>query len=502
MADDNVVNALRSILDGRWGDMRDRVRQQLGTADWATPLEVVPMADYRARTTGQLLQLLNADWAEVGFSAEPGNRGDAGASLTFFETLAHADLSLFVKLGVQIGLFGGAVAGLGTQRHHSAYLPAIATGELLGCFAMTETSGGSDVANLKTTATFDPETDEIVVHTPTPGATKDYIGNAARDGRMAAVFAQLIVDGASHGVHCVLVPIRDAEGAALPGVTLSDCGPKMGLPGVDNGRIAFDSVRVPRANLLDRFGAIDDEGTYRSPIENDSRRFFSMLGTLVRGRVSVGAAAGAATRNGLTLAVRYAVRREQFQRPGEGGGIPLLEYATHRRRLLVPLARSYALALATNALIEDHHELDQEQAGSGLEGAEGASQGDAGVDEARVRRLEERAASLKIANTAHATKTLQACREACGGAGYMWENRFGAWKNDTDVFTTFEGDNIVLLQLVAKGLLTNYRDSFQSFDTAGMIRFVARRGRERHRTGVRRVDHPTAHRRCTREGRG
>ncbi len=463
MVDDTAVNALRLILDGRWGAMRERVRTQLNTPAWAMPTEVVPMADYRGRTTAQLLDLLRADWTEAGFSAEPGDRGDLGGSLTFFETLGHVDLSLFVKLGVQIGLFGGAIAGLGTQRHHSAFLPAIAAGDLLGCFAMTESGGGSDVANLATTATYDPRTDEIEVHTPTASARKDYIGNAARDGTMAAVFAQLVVAGTGHGVHCVLVPIRDEDGEALPGVTLSDCGPKMGLPGVDNGRIIFDRVRVPRANLLDRFGEIDDEGNYRSSVDNDSRRFFSMLGTLVRGRVSVGAAAGAATRSGLTLAVRYAMRRTQFQRPGAGGGVPLLDYATHRRRLLVPLVRSYALALATNALIEDLHELEQEQAG-----------GSADVDEARIRRLEERAASLKIANTAHATQALQACREACGGAGYMWENRFGAWKNDTDVFTTFEGDNTVLLQLVAKGLLTNYRDSFESFDTGEMIRFMAR----------------------------
>ncbi|WP_432559860.1 acyl-CoA dehydrogenase [Granulicoccus sp. GXG6511] len=481
---DNEVNALRAILDGRWADMRTRVRERLGTEEWATPTAPLPLTDYRARTTAQLVELLHEDWTEAGFSAEPGNRGDVGASLTFFESLAHVDLSLFVKFGVQIGLFGGAIAGLGTQRHHSAYLPAVSTGDLLGCFAMTETGGGSDVANLRTTATYDPDTDEIVVHTPTASAMKDYIGNAAKDGTMAAVFAQLIVGGESHGVHCVLVPIRDSGGAALPGVTLRDCGAKMGLPGVDNGEIAFERVRVPRENLLDRFGTIGADGAYSSPIENDARRFFSMLGTLVRGRVSVGAAAGAATRNGLALAVRYAARREQFLRPDGDTGIRLIDYATHRRRLLVPLARSYALALATNELVEDLHALEQERAQWEQEQTDDERVGNAAesdhvaeaeqAHEADIRRLEERAASLKIANTAHATRTIQACREACGGAGYMWENRFGALKNDTDVFTTFEGDNTVLLQLVAKGLLTRYKDAFQSFDTGAMIRFAAR----------------------------
>lgn len=461
MGEVSSAKDLRRVLDGRWGKVRDTVREQLDSAEWATPTEPLPMADYRGRTTSQLLTLLHEPWATMGLTADQ-NSVDMGAALTFIESLGHVDLSLFVKAGVQIGLFGGAIAGLGTERHHRELLAAVATGEILGCFAMTETGGGSDVANLATTATYDPHSDELVVTTPTASATKDYIGNAARDGALAAVFAQLIVNDTSHGVHCILVPIRDAAGAAMPGVTLGDCGPKIGLPGVDNGTIAFDQVRVPRRNLLDRFGTITDSGRYESAIESDARRFFSMLGTLVRGRVSVGGAAGAGTRNALTLAIRYALSREQFTRP-DGTGIPLMAYATHRRRLLIPLARSYALMLATNALVAEVHDL--------------ASSAD-DASEHRTRRLEEWAASLKVANTDHANRTLQTCREACGGAGYLWENRLGAIKADLDVFATFEGDNTVLLQLVAKGLLTQYKDAFEAFDTRELVTFVARNAAE------------------------
>nr|WP_257911187.1 hypothetical protein [Janibacter limosus] len=75
-------------------------------------------------------------------------------------------------------------------------------------------------------------------------------------------------------------------------MTIGDCGSKMGLLGVDNGRLLFDRVRVPRENLLGRYGDIDEQGRYSSPIESVNRRFFTMLGTLVRGRVTVGAGAG------------------------------------------------------------------------------------------------------------------------------------------------------------------------------------------------------------------
>ena len=64
---------------------------------------------------------------------------------------------------------------------------------------MTEHGHGSDVAALRTTATYDPATDEFVLDTPDDDARKEYIGNAARDGRIAAVFAQLVTGGESHG---------------------------------------------------------------------------------------------------------------------------------------------------------------------------------------------------------------------------------------------------------------------------------------------------------------
>jgi acyl-CoA oxidase len=455
----DLTTELRRVLDGRWAAIRQELRDDPEPERFGPPSEELTMEQYRARVAEQVKHIAATGHPARGYPKEAGGNGDLGGSVTAFEMLGHADLSTMVKAGVHWGLFGGAVANLGSERHHTAYLPSIIDGTLPGCFAMTETGHGSDVQSLGTTATYDPDTDELVVHTPTPAARKDYIGGAARDGRMAAVFAQLVTGGTTHGVHCVLVPIRDESGAPLPGVMIGDCGAKAGLAGVDNGRLTFDHVRVPRTNLLDRYGDIDEHGVYSSPIENPTRRFFTMLGTLVRGRISVAGAAGAATRTALALAVTYAGHRRQFGPPQTDEEVLLLDYRTHQRKLLPALAKTYALQLAQNDLVSFMHDVQ--------------TAGDA-VDELDQRQLEARAAGLKAVSTAHATATIQTCREACGGAGYLAVNRLPALKADTDVFTTFEGDNTVLLQLVAKGLLTDYRDAFGDLDTLGMVRFGAR----------------------------
>ncbi|MGW4244398.1 acyl-CoA dehydrogenase family protein [Nocardia sp. NPDC004722] len=467
----SIAEELRAALDGPWREVREEARGSLDD-DRLFGDPALDIKAARARVLEQMHLVESYGWVARGFRHVDGKPSDPGGAVVALEMLAYTDLSLWVKSGVQWGLFGGAVENLGTDRHR-AYIDDLVSLRLLGCFAMTETGHGSDVANLETTATYDPATEEFVVHSPTPSSRKDYIGGAAEHARMAAVFAQLITGGESKGVHCFLVPIRDEAGSDLPGVTTSDCGIKGGLPGVDNGRILFDQVRIPRENLLNRYADVAPDGTYSSEIENPSRRFFTTLGTLVRGRVSVGGAAAAAARVALSIAVRYAEQRRQFSDPDTGEETLLLDYRSHQRRLLPLVARSYALAFAQNELVRRMHLV---QTGQDL-------------DPRAQRALENRAAGLKVAQTRHATAAIQECREACGGAGYLTENRLVTLKADTDVFTTFEGDNVVLTQLVAKDLLTAYAEEVRDLDALGWVRFAATTARDvvRERSGVRQM---------------
>jgi acyl-CoA oxidase len=92
--------------------------------------------------------------------------------------------------------------------------------------------------------------------------------------------------------------------------------------------------------------------------------------------------------------------------------------------------------------------------------------------ESDMQEIEALAAGLKSYSTWSTTAILQECREACGGKGYLSENRIDALKNDTEIYTTFEGDNTVLMQLVAKNRLSEFRKSFGEMGSFGIVNYV------------------------------
>ena len=451
------VPAVQALLDGRYADIKDRVRRLLQDPAFAYPAPDLPTDAYRDVVLEWTRLLADQGIGALAYPEYAGGEAHIAKFIAAFETLATHDLSLVVKFGVQFGLWGGSVNALGSEAQKRALLPGIGSLETPGAFAMTERGHGSNVRDLQTTATYDRATDEWVLQTPTDHDHKEWIGNAAAHGQQATVFAQLVIDGEGHGVHAFVVPIRTASGADAPGVRIDDSGHKMGLNGVDNGRLWFDGARVPRTALLSRYAEVSPEGVYSSPIPSAGKRFFVMLGTLVGGRIAVGSAANSAAKAGLTIAVRYGARRRQFG-PAGGAEVAILDYLSHQRRLLPKVATSYGLSFALGRLAEDFAALPP------------------GSD---TREIEARAAALKTMASWHGTATLQEAREACGGEGFRWSARIAHRKADSDIFTTFEGDNTVLQLQVAKGLLAGYRQEFSDLNLWGAVRYV------REQAGVR-----------------
>ncbi|CAN5154748.1 acyl-CoA dehydrogenase [soil metagenome] len=463
------VEWLGEYLLGTWAEVRRTAMDLAGRPEFQRQ-DDLSLAEQRQRVLDQLGGLVEDGMVHRAFPVGVGGLNDHGGNIASFEQLVLADPSLQIKAGVQWGLFGGAVLHLGPERHHQKLLPGIMSLEVPGAFAMTETGHGSDVAAIGTTATFDPATDEFVIDTPFRAAWKDYLGNAGLHGKAAVVFAQLIVDAVNHGVHALYVPIRDDNGF-LPGVGGEDDGLKGGLNGIDNGRLHFDGVRVPRENLLNRYGDVDENGLYSSPIASPGRRFFTMIGTLVQGRVSLDGASTLASKLALYIAITYGSQRRQFVAGSPTEEEVILDYQRHQRRLLPRLATTYAMSFA-------HEKL--------LTAFDGVFSGTRASDADR-QDLETLAAALKPLSTWNALDIIQEAREACGGNGFLAENRLTQLRADLDIYATFEGDNNVLLQLVAKRLLTDYSRRFARADAGALAGFVAEQVGEAavNRTGLR-----------------
>lgn len=442
------IQKITELLDGKEAAIIKKVKSIISKPEFAyetsTDINV-----YRQTVYNWCKILADENLGNMAYPKQYGGGENIADYFAIMETLSYHDLSLVIKFGVQFGLWGMSVQSLGTEKHYAKYLKDIGTLKIPGCFAMTETHHGSNVKGLETTATYNHNDQTFVIHTPNKYAQKEYIGNAAVHGQMATVFAKLIIDDHDYGVNAFVVPLRDTNGNTLKGVTIGDCGHKMGLNGVDNGTISFDNVVIPKENMLDRFASVNDKGGFESPIPSDNRRFFTMLGTLVGGRIGIPRSALAAAKSGLTIAIRYGDQRRQFG-PEGGSEVPILNYRMHQRRLIPSLAKTYAVHFGLQYLTTRF--LNR--------------------TEAEMQEIEALAAGMKSYSTWSTRDILQECREACGGKGYLSENRINALKNDTEIYTTFEGDNTVLMQLVAKNRLSEFRKSFGEMGSLGIINYV------------------------------
>ncbi|KAJ8765449.1 hypothetical protein K2173_014571 [Erythroxylum novogranatense] len=436
---------LSVYMRGKHRDLQEKVFEYfVSRPDLQTPLEI-PKDEYRELCWRQLSGLVR----EAGIRPFRYVAEDPSKYFAIVEAAGAFDMSLGIKMGVQYSLWGGSVLNLGTKKHRERYFDGIDNLDYPGCFAMTELHHGSNVQGLQTLATFDPITDEFIINTPNDGAIKWWIGNAAVHGKFATVFAKLMLPthdekGVSDmGVHAFIVPIRDMKThQTLPGIEIHDCGQKVGLNGVDNGALKFNSVRIPRDNLLNRFGDVSRDGKYTSSLPTINRRFAATLGELVGGRVALAYSSVSVLKIAVIIATRYSLLRQQFGPPKQPE-VSIIDYQSHQHKLMPMLASTYAFHFASVHLVERYSEMKKTQ------------------DEQLVGDVHTLSSGLKAYVTSYTAKSLSICREACGGHGYAAVNRFGSLRNDHDIFQTFEGDNTVLLQQVAGFLLKQYQEKFQ-----------------------------------------
>ncbi|XP_069462944.1 acyl-coenzyme A oxidase-like protein isoform X1 [Ambystoma mexicanum] len=447
-----TYGSLSRYLDGDFWSMKNELRRQIAGCSLFQQRydlsldEMRDLAFERVNFTMALPQVQRAFQEMVDKKKHFINR-----SLIIGEVLCTADMTTGVKCGVVCWLFGGAVMNLGSPEHIVKWFQPLKEQKFTGMFAMTERGHGSNVRGIMTTATFDPASQEFIIDTRCENAEKMYIGNAMK-GNYAAVFAQLIINNKSQGPHCFIVPIRDHNGNMYEGVTAIDMLYKEGLHGVDNGILRFDSVRIPRQNLLDRFGSVSPDGQYHSSIKDKSARFNAMLAALTPTRLALTFQALGAMKLGLTISIRYSHSRRQFG-PKNKEEVKIIEHQTQYLRLMPHLATALALTFTSRYAGEI---LDEDVFHS--------------RDLVNNRPLQALVAGLKAYSTWENLACLQDCRECTGGMGYMMENRIPGLKCDSDVFVTFEGDNVVMLQVVVRELLAQFTRQYEERPIFGFLR--------------------------------
>ncbi|MED5444662.1 MAG: acyl-CoA dehydrogenase family protein [Pseudomonadota bacterium] len=294
-----------------------------------------------------------------------------------------------------IGSQGLVMDGTAAQKDH--WLPRMASGEVIGSFALTEPDAGSDAGSVRTRA--DRQDDGFIIN-----GRKRYITNAPH-AQLFTVFARTDTNApGSRGVSAFLVP------ADSKGLSLGKPDKKMGQQGAHVCDVVFEDVYVPADALLGGEAALH-------------KGFLTAMKTLDRGRLHISALAVGCAQRLIEEATRYAAERQQF---GQAIGEFQLVQAM--------LADSATEAYAARTMVLD-----------------AARRRDEGTDN------EALASRSKLFATEMVGRVADRAVQIFGGAGYMEEYGIERFYRDVRLLRLYEGTSQIQQLIIAKALLKNIK---------------------------------------------
>ncbi|XP_014695355.1 peroxisomal acyl-coenzyme A oxidase 1 isoform X4 [Equus asinus] len=316
-------------------------------------------------------------------------------------------------VGLNYSMFIPTLLNQGTTAQQEKWLHSSKGLQIIGTYAQTEMGHGTHLRGLETTATYDPETQEFILNSPTVTSIKWWPG-----GR----------------------------------ITVGDIGPKFGYDEMDNGYLKMDNYRIPRENMLMKYAQVKPDGTYVKPVSNKLT-----YGTMVFVRSFLVGEAARSLSKACTIAIRYsAVRHQSEIKPGEPEP-QILDFQTQQYKLFPLLATAYAFQFVGAYMKETYLRIN-----------EGIGQGDL----SELPELHALTAGLKAFTSWTSNAAIEACRMACGGHGY---SHCSGLPNIYVTFTatcTFEGENTVMMLQTARFLMKSYDQVHSGKLVCGMVSYL------------------------------
>ncbi|XP_022821682.1 probable peroxisomal acyl-coenzyme A oxidase 1 [Spodoptera litura] len=347
------------------------------------------------------------------------------------------DISPFM---LHMGMFVPTILNQSDPEQMAEWLPQAMSMGILGTYAQTELGHGTFLRGLETTATYDPATEEFVLHTPTLTAYKWWPGGLAHTANHCIVVAQLYSKGECYGVHPFFVQIRDTDThMPLPGVKVGEIGPKMGFQTANNGFLGFDHFRIPRRSMLMKNAQVLKDGTYVKS-KNDKLTY----GTMVFVRVLIVTDVAYELSRAATIAVRYSAVRHQSQpKPGEPEP-QILDYVTQQHKLFIGVATSHVFRVTGYWLWDSYSKVI-------------ADVGKGNMDQ--LPELHALACCLKAVCSRDATARVEEFRLACGGHGFMASSNLPIINGIVAATITYEGEYTVLMLQTARFLVKAWKQA-------------------------------------------
>ncbi|GIH16854.1 acyl-CoA dehydrogenase family protein [Rugosimonospora africana] len=319
---------------------------------------------------------------------------------------------------------------------------------------LTELGYGNNVQSLETEARFLPDSQEFDIHTPNDGALK-FISYTGLPGvaKTALVYARLWVGDRDCGVHPFIVPIRGAEGATFPGVTVRAVVDRMTPDPLDHAITRFDHVRVPRRMFLGgRHNSVSEDGTFHTDLPDQRAIFLNTMSRLDFAKLSLITGAVRMARISLALGLEFAAQRT-IVAPGRDNPLRLpVGYLVSQQ---VPLMTAYAKYRAADVL---YRLATDKLAGLPLPAWVQAEAADI-------------VSIAKYTSIPLVVDAITTCTERCGSHAYMERNRLSTYLISSMHANTADGDALPLSLQVARAMMRSatYRPPVETLEGAEAV---------------------------------